>query len=266
MTWIDTHTHLHEPDFDSDRSEVLQRAQARDVIQLIDPGEDLAGSQRSAALASQWPGYFAACGIHPHESGALQEGWIDALNRLLDRPKVVAIGEIGLDLHYAFSPLSAQQPAFEAQLVLARQRKLPVIVHTREAEEETLAFLRQAQDGSLTGVIHSFAGSASFAKACLDLGFFLSFSGIVTFKTADALREVATWVPADRILVETDAPYLAPVPHRGKRNEPAFCVDTGQVLAHLHQVPVEVLAQQTTENARKLFRLPQQEVGFGEGG
>ena len=219
----DTHGHLQDPAFDEDRDAAYQRADAAGIGVII-PGYTLASSEAAVALAHRWPGAWAQVGVHPHEVADLPTDWLLQLQTWTQDPRVVAIGEIGLDYYRHLAPAPAQRAAFEAQLALARSLALPVAVHCRAAWEDTVAAIRSVP--GVRGVLHCFTGDRDQARAVLDLGFYLSFAGPVTFKGADALREVVRWAPRDRLLVETDAPYMAPVPHRGRRNEPRWVEDT----------------------------------------
>ena len=219
----DTHGHLQDPAFDEDRDAAYQRADAAGVGVII-PGYTLASSAVAVALAHQWPGAWAQVGVHPHEVADLPADWLLQLRAWARDSRVVAIGEIGLDYYRHLAPASTQRAVFEAQLALARSETLPVAVHCREAWDDTVAAIRAVP--GVQGVLHCFTGDREQARAVLDLGFYLSFAGPVTFKGADALREVVRWAPRDRVLVETDAPYMAPVPHRGRRNEPRWVEDT----------------------------------------
>jgi TatD DNase family protein len=252
---VDTHCHLDEESFGIDRDDVVARAVSAGVTRMVTIGTTVASSRAAIALAkSHAPHVFAAVGIHPnYVAQAAEDDW-DRIRELVREPGVVAIGETGLDRYWDHTPLAAQQDYFDRHLALSRETGLPFIVHCRDAEAETVAQLVAAsKQGGLNGIMHSFAGSPETAKICLDLGLLLSFSGMVTFKKSSALRDVVTTVPADRLLVETDAPYLAPSPHRGKRNEPEYTRHTLACIADLRGEPVEQLARQTTENASRLF-------------
>ena len=269
MELVDTHCHLNFRRYDHDRDEVLRRARNAGVTRIIVPAIDLASCQQALALAHSEEGVFAAVGIHPNSSADFEDSWLDELRQLASERKVVAVGEIGLDYHWDKSPKPKQWRAFEAQLALASQLELPVIIHNRDgradtapsASDDLIAILGNwapdlpASIKERPGVLHSFAASGAIAKRALDLGFYLGFTGPVTFKKADALREVAQRVPCDRILIETDGPFLAPQQRRGKRNEPAFVRYINNQLAKLHGVTLEEMARQTTRNAEKLFAL-----------
>jgi TatD DNase family protein len=255
---IDTHTHLDDPRFETDRDAVLARAREAGVGTLITIGCDVETSRAAVALADRYEQVFATIGVHPHEAQRIGDTWYEDLRRLAQHPKVRAYGEIGLDYHYNHSAPQIQRARFREQVLLAKELRLPIIIHTREAADDTLTILREEKASDVGGIFHCFSGDAALAKAALDLGFSLSFSGVITFQNAGALREVVTLVPADRLLIETDCPYLTPVPHRGKRNEPAFVNLVAERIAGLRKESegtAEWVAQTTTANARRLFRL-----------
>jgi TatD DNase family protein len=248
---IDSHCHLADKAFAADLEGVVQRARESDVrgaLCILSAGdeEESAAAGRVRAL---WPEAMIATGIHPHNAGQFA-GSVDAAIQCVrdwtTRERAVALGEIGLDYHYDFSPRDVQRQVFEAQAALAVEKSLPVIIHTREATDDTFAVLRGTR--GVRGVFHCFTGDTAMARAALDLGFYISLAGIVTFPKAVELKEVGKLVPADRLLVETDAPYLAPVPHRGKRNEPAFVARVVEVLAGLRGMPAPDLADLTSRN------------------
>jgi len=255
MTWIDSHVHLADPAFDEDRSEVIARARAAGARALVCIGESLDAARRAAELAAQHPGFcFHTAGIHPHDAAEFdRQRDIEGIRAELLRG-AVAVGECGLDYHYDHSPRDRQREAFEAQLGLAREMGRAVVVHTREAEDDTLAIVREAGREGVTGVLHCYTGSHALARAALDAGWYVSFSGIITFRkwTDDALVRL---VPDDRLLVESDAPYLAPVPHRGRRNEPSYVPRTIERIALVRGIGAEPLARQTAINTRRLFGL-----------
>lgn len=255
---IDSHVHLDDPRYDHDRDEVFRRARAAGVEALITIGCDLATSRSAVALAEAYPPVFAAIGVHPHASKEMLEDWYEAFRSLSQRPKVVAYGEIGLDYHYDHSPREVQRQRFREQIQLARELRLPLVIHTREAQEDTVTILREEGAADVGGVFHCFSGDAWLARDALDLGFYLSFSGILTFNNATTLREIVKTVPLDRILVETDCPYLTPVPRRGMRNEPAFVQHVAQTLAKVltDSQSFESIARATVQNTKRLFKIP----------
>ncbi len=251
---IDSHAHLEMEAFDGDRDAVLGRAMAAGLTAIITVGTTIPDCEKAAALACLHPQLYAAVGIHPHEVKGIDAGTYDALRALARQEKVVAIGEIGLDFFYDLSPREVQLQRFAEQLDLAEELNLPVIIHDREAHAETLAILRPRKR-RLQGVLHCFSGDTVMARECLALGFYLSVAGPVTYRKADQLRAVAREIPAERLLIETDAPYLAPQPWRGKRNEPAYVVETARYLAEIRGIAAGELERLTEENARRLFGL-----------
>ncbi|MBX3216868.1 MAG: TatD family hydrolase [Labilithrix sp.] len=254
---VDTHCHLDPQYFPAGPDEVLSRARAAGVegFVVIGVGSDLAPARAAVALAKRIPERAAAAvGVHPHDATTLDDAAYDELAKLVREPEVVAVGEIGLDYHYDHSPRDAQRATFARLVGLAREVNKPIVVHTRSAPADTLDVLDREGARDVGGVIHCFSEDRAFAARALDLGFFISFSGIVTFKSSAAIQDVARWAPLDRILVETDSPYLAPVPLRGKPCEPAFVVHTARRVAELRGVPFEALCEATSENAERRFR------------
>ena len=258
MELVDTHCHLNFDAYASDLDAVLEAARAVGVTRFIVPAIDLETSAQVVALAERFEGVYAAVGIHPNSTANYTPRMLDDLRRLLPHPKVVAVGEIGLDYYWNFSPHPLQQAAFEAQLALANEFELPVIIHNRDAHEATLDTLSAWQpiQPQRPGVLHSFSGNTEHAALALALGFYLGFTGPITYKKAETTRAVAAQVRLDRILVETDSPYLSPVPHRGKRNSPAYIPYIVQQLAQVRQITEPEMAQASTENALRLFNLP----------
>jgi len=256
MQLFDTHCHLDEPAFDGDRDDVLSRAHAAGLVGMITIGTTAASSATAVALAARIPQIHAAVGIQPNYVAEEKPGDWERIVALAQDSNVVGIGETGLDRYWDYTPLPAQIEAFDRHLDLSRATDKPFIVHCRDAESDVVSQLRNAAaSGPLQGVMHSFSGDLATAEACLELGLFISFAGMVTFKRNDALRDVAKSIPLDRILIETDAPYLAPMPHRGKRNEPGYLVHTATVLAGLFDMEPEEFAALTTANSRRLFRV-----------
>lgn len=252
---VDSHVHLDTKAFDDDREAVISRARQSGVDLMLEiAGSDVGeGSlDRGIKLAEEVDFIYCAVGLHPHEASLFDRELEQVLITLSSHPKVVAWGEIGLDYHYNYSPPEVQRSVFKRQLEIAADRSLPVIIHTREAEDDTIEILSEFSS-SFGGVMHCFTGSRKLAQAALDLGFHISFSGVLTFKNAGELREIASEAPLERLLVETDCPYLAPVPHRGKRNEPAFVVETAKEIARLRSVSFETIADATTSNFERLF-------------
>lgn len=251
---IDTHCHLDSQSFEEGADAVIARARAAGVAAFVCIGVGGLGAARQATeLAARRADVAATVGVHPHDAQSADEKLLAELDALMGRPEVVAVGEVGLDYHYDHSPRQTQRAIFRRFIETARLVQKPLVVHTRSAPEDTLELLESGSARDVGGVIHCFSEDRSFARRALDLGFDLSFSGIVTFKNARAVQDVAAWAPEDRILIETDSPYLAPVPHRGRRNEPAFVGHTLRELARLRQEPVERLARATTENACRRF-------------
>lgn len=260
--FIDSHAHLDAPAFAADRDEVIARALQGevDLILNISAGYVEEGFPDTAlALAERYDRVYLAFGLHPHDARLYNQEWEERLVGLSEHPKVLAWGEIGLDYHYDHSSSQVQRDVFRRQLRLARERRLPVIIHTRDAEADTLAILREEWLGSgLSGVMHCFTGTPEMAQASVELGLYISFSGIVTFANAEPLRDVARRLPLDRLLIETDCPLLAPVPMRGKRNEPAYVRYVARQLAHLRGLSEEELGRLTSANFQRLFHLPDQ--------
>lgn len=267
---IDTHAHLDFGAFDADRNEVIARAQRTGVVGMINPGAGLVESQAAVALAEAHPTIYAAVGVHPHEANTLTKAAIEQLRDLALHPRVVAIGEIGLDFYRDYAPRDAQREAFRAQLALARQVGKPVIVHDREAHGEVLATLHQwfgdpessccpdqlTSAGSPAGVLHCFSGTLEMALEAIRLGFYVAVDGPVTFRRASRVRELVRQIPLSRLVIETDCPYLTPEPYRGQRNEPAYVRLVAQTIAEVRCLSFEEVARVTTINALRLFRLP----------
>jgi len=253
---IDSHCHLDPQYFKADRADVLARGRAAGVeaFVCVGVGGGLAAPREAVALAAAEPDVFAVVGVHPHDVAAMADDDWPALEELARQPRVVGIGETGLDYYYDHSPREQQRAAYRRFIAMARAARLPIVSHVRDAHAEAAAILREAGAGD--GVIHCFSGGVAEARAYLDLGQHLSFSGILTFKNAGNLREAAAFAPLDRILIETDAPYLAPVPHRGRKNEPAFITETLVALAAVRGAPAAEVDTATTANARRLFGLP----------
>ncbi|MBI1259834.1 MAG: YchF/TatD family DNA exonuclease [Chloroflexi bacterium] len=259
---IDTHCHLNFDSFDNDRDQVVERAIAAGVTRIINPGIDEATSRAALDLTQRYAEVYAAVGMHPNDTAIFNDadlGWIETLAQ---ESKVVAIGEIGLDYHWDDSPKETQFRALEAQLALAAELELPVIIHNREASEDVMAILEGWTHDlppalrDRPGVLHSFSAPKAIAERALAAGFYLGFTGPITYKNADDLRRIATTVPLNRLLVETDAPFLTPTPHRGARNEPSYIPLMVERLAALHVISAEEMAAATIANAERLFRLP----------
>jgi len=249
---VDSHCHLDDEQFDSDREETIARARAAGVETMLAIGTGNGPPDLEAALrlSAKYPFIYATAGIHPHYAAKATEESFTHLRSLAQHTKVLAIGEIGLDYHYDFSPREVQCAVFERQLDLAAECGKPVVIHTREAWQDTMGMLGSRWRGG--GIMHCFTGDARQAREALDLGFHLAFGGVLTFRSAEAVREAARLTPADRLLVETDSPYLAPVPLRGKRNEPAWVVEVARSLAAVRGCSLEEIAAQTTANFQSL--------------
>jgi len=274
MTFVDSHCHIDGPEYDADREEVIARARAAGVTTLLNvgTGDPHSGAfERAVELAEQHKEIYAAVGVHPHDAKLFDEAAEQKLVSLIKQSRrVIAWGEIGLDYHYDHSPREVQRDVFRRQLRLARSAQLPIVIHSRSADDDTIAILKEelaggtgvsplnhAQDAGATtsrgGVMHCFGGSLSMAEGAIELGFCISFAGNLTFKKAESLREVAQQLPLDRLMIETDCPYLTPVPFRGKRNEPARVVETARCLAELHDETLEEIGRITSENFVRLF-------------
>ena len=252
---VDSHCHLDFPDFAAERDDVVARARGAGVAAMLTISTKLSTFESVRAVAEHYDSVYCSVGVHPHEADR-EEGANDAegLIALTKHPRVVGLGETGLDYYYGHSSRENQRAAFRAHLQAARETGLPVIVHSRDAEDDTIELLEaEAEKGGLTGLIHCFTGTRKLADFAVGIGFCVSFSGIVTFKNAEDLRETAKALPLDRILVETDAPYLAPIPNRGKRNEPAFVTYTAALLAKLRGVEADEIPRATTDNFFRLF-------------
>ncbi|MDD4907876.1 MAG: TatD family hydrolase [Candidatus Omnitrophica bacterium] len=250
---IDTHCHLDFPEFDPDRDDVLRRAHENDVKILINIGSSLAGSRNSVALSRKYENIYAAAGIHPHEADNFKDTDVDVLKGLSADPKVVAIGEIGLDFYKNYSSADNQKRMFRALLALAKEACLPVVIHSRQADEDMLVVLKEALP--LKGVIHCFSGDERFMDECLKMGFYISFTCNITYKKADNLREMVKRVPLERLLLETDAPYLSPQEFRGRRNEPLYVKNLADEISRLKGESIESISSITSSNAIQLFNL-----------
>ena len=267
--FIDSHAHIDGPEYDADREEVIKRAAEAGVTTILNVGTGdphSAAFERAASLAASHKNIYAAIGVHPHDARLYDDTAEAKIHNLIAvTPKILAWGEIGLDYHYDNSPRDTQRQVFRRQLQAARASDLPVVIHTRSADADTIEILRseyqpssQSSQSSLSsrgGIMHCFGGSLELAIAAIDLGFYISFSGNITFKKADDLRVTASQLPLERLLIETDCPYLTPVPFRGKRNEPARVVEVARCLATLHGVSLEEVARRTTANFAAIFRL-----------
>lgn len=253
MELIDSHAHLDFRQFDDDRESAIERARQAGVVAIINVGTNLSSSRASVHLAEEHDFIYATVGIHPHDADTADEEALNALRSLVEHPQVVAVGEIGLDYYRDYSPRSLQRRAFHDQLALAAEVRRPVVIHSRDAHDEVFVALHNWEG---TGVLHTYAAGPQRLEEALEMGFFIGLSGPVTYPKAHGLREVARAVPLDRLLVETDCPYLAPTRYRGRRNEPAYVKDIVELIAHERNQPMEQVARATTENAQRLFGLP----------
>ncbi len=252
--FIDTHCHLDFPEFDLDRDEVIRRAKDQGIVYIINIGSSLDGSKRSLALSKQYDFIFAAVGIHPHEADSFNKDNEAELFKLASQDKVKAIGEIGLDYFKNYSSQENQKNLFLSLLRLAKELSLPVVIHSRQAEGDTLKILKEAMP--IRAVVHCFSGDEFFLKECLELGFFISFTCNITYKKADNLRNLVKLMPIERLMLETDSPYLAPQEFRGRRNEPLYVKELAREIAFLKTMKIEDTARITADNAIKFFGLP----------
>ena len=253
--FIDSHAHLEMREFESDRHDVISRAVDGGLDYIVTVGTTLADCRKALRLAHQYDKVYAAIGIHPHEVKEIDARTYGQLKIMAEDEKVVAWGEIGLDFFRNHSPRDVQKQCFREQLRLAAEMELPVIIHDRDAHAEMLAILQDCQ-GTQGGVIHCFSGDVAMAQTCLEMGFYISIAGPVTYAKSDKLQTVVRQIPLERLLIETDAPYLAPVPNRGKRNEPFYVIQTARQIAALKNLSLEEVGRVTSENARALFHLP----------
>jgi TatD DNase family protein len=250
---FDTHAHLHFPEFDGDRAEMLARARAAGVTRMLTIGTEIPTSRAAIALADAEPDVWATVGVHPHDAGEADADVLAEIERLAGRPRVVAVGEIGLDFFRNLSPRVTQERVFRHLIGVARRVRKPVVVHCRDAHPEVLAILGDERAGEVGGIMHCFSGDVEIARRCLDLGLLISLAGPVTYPNARALPEVARFVPADRVVVETDCPFLPPQGYRGKRNEPAYLALTAARVAELRGEPLDDFARRASDNARRLL-------------
>ncbi len=254
---IDSHAHIQGKEYAGEAEAVIERARAAGVEKIIAVGGagDMSSNTEAVALADSFPNIYATVGMHPHDAKDVGADELRALRALTSQPKVIAVGETGLDYYYNHSPHEVQCRVFTQFIRMARETGLPIVVHERDAAQEAAELLRSEGGRELHGVIHCFTGNYEAACAYLDLGFYLSFTGIITFKNAEPLRQVVRQVPLERMLVETDSPYLTPVPHRGKRNEPAYVRLVAETVASVKSISVEDVARVTTENVQNLFKI-----------
>ena len=255
MELFDSHAHIDFPRYNKDRDKVIERARAEGVKYILNCGADLESSQRAVKLAEDYDDIFAAVGIHPHEGAMYSIEIAKKLKKLAESDKVVAFGEIGLDYHYDNSPRDEQRQAFRAQLRLASTLGLPVIIHSREAEKDTIKILEEEWNLENGGVVHCYSSSAEMAKKLLELDFHIGFTGLITFKNLEWLRRIVSNTPINKILVETDSPYMSPEPYRGRRNEPARVKEVARQVAKCHNLTLEKVAEITTQNGLNLFKI-----------
>ncbi|GAB6086085.1 TatD family hydrolase [Alkaliphilus crotonatoxidans] len=250
---FDSHAHIDDSRFDQDREELIARAKEAGVSYILNPGADLATSVKAVNLAEKYEMVYSAVGVHPHDVKEMDEDTLEVLRSLCQKEKVVAIGEIGLDYYYDHSPRDVQRRWFERQIQLAQAVKLPIIIHDRDAHQEVFDLLSKYNAGALGCVMHCYSGSVELAREYIKKGIYISLAGPVTFKNAKKTHQVAKEIPLEWLLVETDSPYLAPVPFRGKRNEPAYVRQVAETIAAAKGISLEEVAKQTTLNAKKLF-------------
>ena len=254
MTFIDSHAHYNNKQFNPDRSNLLKALPEKGVELIINVGYDLPSSRASIKLAEEYPHVYASVGVHPHDAKSLTDKGLEILKNLCKHEKVIALGETGLDFYHNFSPADVQRKWFAHQLELAHEIDMPVIIHSRDANDEVFAIIEKSSVRQ--GVIHSFSGDATLAAAYVEMGFYIGISGVVTFDKATTLKQAVATIPLERILMETDAPYLTPVPYRGKRNESPYLVYVAREIAEIKGTSPEEVCRQTSENVKKLFKIP----------
>jgi TatD DNase family protein len=252
-TLFDTHCHLNDPKFADDLEAVLDRAASQGVSYIVVPGYDYDSCLRALDMANRYNGVYAAVGFHPHDAKAVEERHFAELEQWVKDPKVVAIGEIGLDYYYDNSPRDIQQEVFRRQIQFAKRCQLPIIIHDRDAHGDIVQVLKDEDAAATGGILHCFSGSLEMAQECMKMNFYISFGGPVTFKNAKRPREVAMQIPMERLLIETDSPWLTPEPNRGKRNEPAYVRYVAETIATIRGLELEELANSTTANAKRVF-------------
>ncbi len=252
---IDTHAHLDDKRFDGDREQIINQCVEEGMVCIINAGSNLSSSVKSIALAADYPIIYAAVGIHPHDAATADQNTIEVLGALAAKKKVVAIGEIGLDYHYDFSPRELQKQVLADQIGLARELKLPIIIHDRESHRDVVEILKKEKAREVGGVMHCFSGSREMAKECMDMGFYISFAGPVTFDNAKRAREVAGYVPEDRLLIETDCPYLTPAPLRGRRNYPGNVKYIADEIGRIKGLDNDRLMESVLNNTGRLFNI-----------
>lgn len=252
---FDSHCHLDDEKFSEDLDEVIEDFKAKSVEKCLSLGTDIRSSQKNIEIAEKYDGIYCACGVHPHQAAEADSDYILRLNELLNNPKAIAVGEIGLDYFYDFSPREIQKSLLVSQIVLAKSRGLPAVYHVREAHGDMIDVLKGMKTELPKGVIHCYSGSKESAREYLNLGHYISFTGSITFKNASKIIEALSFVPLDRLLIETDSPYMTPVPHRGKRNTPAFVSLVCEKMAQVKNISYEEMAEISYNNAKKLFNI-----------
>lgn len=253
--WFDTHAHVDSPQFQGDQAGVIERACKAGVTRFVNIGCDHDSALRTIRLVEAYEGVYGTVGLHPHDAKSMTDELIEDLRHWAAHPKIVAIGEIGLDFHYEYSPREVQRQAFRRQIRLAKELAMPVAIHDREAHRECLDIVTEEGGWANGGIFHCYSGSAEMAAEIVKNGFYISFSGVVTFPNAEKVRKAAAAVPLDRLLIETDCPYLSPQAYRGKRNEPSYVAETGKALADLRGISYEAMAAITWENACRVYRI-----------
>ncbi len=251
---VDTHAHLNDEQFDEDRDQVIKRAKETGIETIINIGFNRETIFTTLELIEQYDFIYGAIGWHPNDAHEMTDDDLQWIEELTTHPKILAIGEIGLDYYWDYAPKDVQQEVFRKQIQMAKKVKLPIIIHDRDAHQDICSILKEEGAGEIGGIMHSFSGSVEMAKECMEMGFYISFSGPVTFKNAKKPKEVATETPLDRILVETDAPFLTPEPFRGKRNESSYVRFVAQKIAELKEMDIEQIEKITTENAKRILR------------
>jgi len=254
--YLDTHAHLTFPEFSIDLPEVIKRAKEAGLSAIINIALDDEAIAQSIKISQEYPGYvYMAAGTHPHEASQWKEEHYQKFKELAVKNKFVAIGETGLDYHYKLSPIESQQDVFRHFLRMAQELVIPAVIHSRDAAQDTIKVLKEENNGGLKGVLHCFAGDMELGKVALDMGLYISFTGNITFPKAEIIRQAAKQIPMDRILIETDCPFLSPPPYRGKRNEPSYVVEVAKKIAEIKGLSVEEVAEITTKNAKTLFNI-----------
>src|SRR5690625_78572 len=252
---FDTHVHLNARQFKEDREDVIERAFEEDVHQMVVVGFDEETNPLAIEIAEQYDSIYASVGWHPVDAINYKEDHLVYLEELSNHPKVVALGEMGLDYHWDTSPKSVQEKVFREQIQLAKEIHMPIIIHNRDATDDVIRILQEEKAGEVGGIMHCYSGTVEQLQPCLDMNFYISLAGPVTFKNAKKLKEVAKYIPLERLLIETDAPYLAPHPYRGKRNEPAYVTKVAEEIAALRGMEYETICKITTENAMRIYRI-----------